>query len=156
MKIPDGTGFKIILAEDIPDSADKDQVLRFTASEDVRVGENLVVAKGAAVTGAIVDPGKRRFIGLPVGKMTLKLTAVDAVVMVIGTPTTVKARVLVATSAGTAESVTVNPRVEVEAPTGVPVMAPVAAFKTRPVGRCPAVIVQVRVPTPPVAAKVLE
>jgi predicted Ser/Thr protein kinase len=79
VKIPDSTGFKIALAEDIPDSADKDQPLRFTATEDVHVGDNVVIAKGATVTGAIVDSGKRRILGVQVSKMTLKLTAVDAV-----------------------------------------------------------------------------
>jgi hypothetical protein len=79
VKIPEGTAFKITLAEDIPDSADKDQALRFTVSEDVRVGDSVVIAKGATVTGAIVDPGKRRILGLPVSKMTLRLTTVDAI-----------------------------------------------------------------------------
>ena len=79
VKIPDSTGFKIALAEDIPESADKDQPLRFTASENVRVGDSLVIAKGATVMGAIVDSGKRRILGIPVSKMTLKLTAVNAV-----------------------------------------------------------------------------
>jgi hypothetical protein len=79
VKIPDSTVFKISLAEDIPDNADKDQPLRFTVSEDVRVGESVVIAKGAAVTGAIVDPGKRKILGVPVGKMTLRLATVDAV-----------------------------------------------------------------------------
>ncbi len=79
VKIPDGTVFKISLADDIPDNVEKDQPLRFTVSEDVRVGESVVIAKGAAVTGAIVDPGKRKILGVPVGKMTLRLATVDAV-----------------------------------------------------------------------------
>jgi serine/threonine protein kinase len=77
-KIPDGTGFKITLAKDIPESADKDLPLRFTVSEDVRVDGSVVIARGATVTGAIVDPGKR-ILGMPVNKMTLSLTAVDAI-----------------------------------------------------------------------------
>jgi predicted Ser/Thr protein kinase len=77
-KIPDGTGFKITLAKDIPESADKDLPLRFTVSEDVRVDGSVVIARGATVTGAIVDPGKR-ILGMPVNKMTLSLMAVDAI-----------------------------------------------------------------------------
>jgi len=75
--IPDATGFKITLAVDIPENADKDQPVRFTVSEDVLVQGSVAIAKGANVTGAIVDPGKK-FLGVGVGKMTLKLTAVDA------------------------------------------------------------------------------
>ena len=76
--IPDATGFKITLAEDIPESADKDQPVRFTVSEDLRIGESVAIAKGANVTGAIADSGKKKFLGVGIGKMTLKLTAVDA------------------------------------------------------------------------------
>ena len=79
ISIPDGTGFRISLAEDIPDNTDKDQPLRFTVSEDLRIGGSIVIAKGANVMGAIADPGKKKFLGLGVGKMTLKLTTVDAV-----------------------------------------------------------------------------
>jgi serine/threonine protein kinase len=73
--VPDGTGFKITLADDIPDSVDKDFPLRFIVSEDLRVGDAVVVAKGASVAGAIADSGKKKFFG----KMTLKVTTVDAV-----------------------------------------------------------------------------
>src|SRR5579863_2279915 len=77
-KIPDGTGIKITLADDIPDNVDKDQPLRFTVSEDVLVDGSVVIAKGANVTGAIADPGKKKFLGVVGGKMTLKVTTVDA------------------------------------------------------------------------------
>ncbi len=78
ISIPDATGFKIALAEDIPDNADKDQPVRFTVSEDVLVQGSVAIAKGAIVTGAIADPGKKKFLGVGVGRMTLRLTAVDA------------------------------------------------------------------------------
>jgi serine/threonine-protein kinase len=79
VKIQDGTGIKIALAADIPDSADKDLPLRFIVTEDLRVDGSVVIAKGAMVTGAIADAGKRRILGVPVGKMTLGLTAVTDV-----------------------------------------------------------------------------
>jgi serine/threonine protein kinase len=80
ISIPDGTGFKIVLAEDIPDTADKDQLLRFTVSEDLVVDGSVVIAKGAAVTGAVAEvPGKKVLGIIGGGKMTLKLTAVDGV-----------------------------------------------------------------------------
>jgi hypothetical protein len=77
--VPDGTGFKIILAEDIPDTADKDQALRFTVSEDLVVDGTVVIAKGTSVTGAVAEvPGKKVLGLIGGGKMTFKLTAVDA------------------------------------------------------------------------------
>jgi hypothetical protein len=80
--IKDGQPFKIMLAEDIPANAEEGRPLRFTASEDVREGDVVVIAKGAAVTGAIAEvPGTKKKI-LSVfggGKLTLKVTAVDAV-----------------------------------------------------------------------------
>ncbi|HEY1760279.1 MAG TPA: serine/threonine-protein kinase [Bryobacteraceae bacterium] len=79
VSVPDGTGFKIALAEDIPESADKDFPLRFVVSDDLRVGDAVVVAKGSSVAGAIADSGKKKFLGVGVGKMTLKVTTVDAV-----------------------------------------------------------------------------
>jgi serine/threonine protein kinase len=77
-KIPDGTGFKITLADDLPENADKDQPLRFIVSEDVLVDGNVVIAKGATVTGAIADPGKKKFLVVG-GKMTLKVTTVEGI-----------------------------------------------------------------------------
>ena len=79
VKIPDGTGIKIALAADIPESADKDLPLRFIVTDDLRVDGTLVIAKGAIVTGAIADAGKRKFLGMPVGKMTLSVATVTAV-----------------------------------------------------------------------------
>jgi predicted Ser/Thr protein kinase len=78
ISIPDGTGFRITLAEEIPESTEKDQALRFVVGEDLIQGDSVVIAKGTSVTGSIVDPGKKK-IGVFPGKMTFKLTAVEAV-----------------------------------------------------------------------------
>lgn len=79
--IKDATPISLILAEDIPLTADAGRLLRFTVSDNVSVtaGDRqvVVIAKGASATGAIAEaPGKKVF-GL--GKMTLRLTQVDAV-----------------------------------------------------------------------------
>jgi hypothetical protein len=79
--IKDSKPFKMTLAEDIPESAEEGRILRFTVSEDVREGDIVVIAKGATATGAIAEiQGKKKILGMfPGGKMTLKLTEVDAV-----------------------------------------------------------------------------
>ncbi len=79
--IKDAIPVTLLLAEDIPLTADVGRLLRFTVSDNVTVtvGDKqvVVIAKGAAATGAIAEvPGKKAF-GL--GKMTLRLTQVDAV-----------------------------------------------------------------------------
>jgi hypothetical protein len=64
--------------------------------------------------------------------------------MANGTPaafTTIE-RALLAVAAEAAESVTVTVKFEVAAAFGVPVMAPVVAFRPRPAGRVPAEIDQ--------------
>ena len=70
----DATPFNIKLAEDIPENAEEGRPLRFTATEDVRLGDAVAIAKGATITGAIAEKKKGFF-----GKMTLKLIQADAV-----------------------------------------------------------------------------
>ncbi len=78
--LSDGLPFSITLAEDIPENAEENRPLRFTVTRDVRIGDNLVIARGATVTGAIAElPGKKKFGVFGGGKMTLKLIQVDAV-----------------------------------------------------------------------------
>ena len=76
--VKDGTPVVLALAEDIPGTADAGRLLRFTVTIDVNVTlpdrQVAVVGKGASATGAIADSGKKLF-----GKMTLRLTQVDAV-----------------------------------------------------------------------------
>ncbi len=76
--VKDGTPVVLALAEDIPATADVGRLLRFTVTIDVNVTlpdrQVVVVGKGASATGAIADSGKKLF-----GKMTLRLTQVDAV-----------------------------------------------------------------------------
>ena len=78
--LTDGMPFSINLAEDIPQSAEEGTPLRFTVAKDVRVGDLVVIAKGAAVTGAITQAARKgKIIGIGGGKMTMRLLVVDAV-----------------------------------------------------------------------------
>jgi hypothetical protein len=65
------------LAADIPDNAEQGSPIKFTATNDVKVGESVVIAKGATVTGEIAQGAKKRIFGG--ARMTLRLLTVDAV-----------------------------------------------------------------------------
>ena len=73
----DGVPVPLTLAEDIPAGASEGEALRFTVAGDVRVNDTVVIHKGAAATGAVVDSAKKRILGIG-GKMTLRLEKVDA------------------------------------------------------------------------------
>ncbi len=77
--LSDGIPFFINLAEDIPQNAEEGRPVRFTVARDVRVGDLVVIAKGATVTGAIAQAAHKGTFGIGGSKMTLRLLAVDAV-----------------------------------------------------------------------------
>jgi serine/threonine-protein kinase len=68
---PNGTPFSIVLAEDVPSAADEGTPLRFTAKDDFKIDDMVVIAKGAPITGAIVEGSKKKFIVST--KMTMRL-----------------------------------------------------------------------------------
>jgi hypothetical protein len=72
----DGQPITIALSEDIPDNAVAGRPLHFTVTDDVRVEGALVIAKGASVTGEIVEAAKRKLFGS--SKAILRLLTVDA------------------------------------------------------------------------------
>jgi len=76
--VGDGLPFRITLAEDIPADAQDNRPVRFTVTEGLRVGDTVVIAKGATVTGAIADAGKKKFLGMG-SKLSLRLVSADAV-----------------------------------------------------------------------------
>jgi serine/threonine-protein kinase len=76
--IGDGVPVLLTLAEDVPVDAKAGDALRFRAAEDVSADGAVVVAKGAAASGVVVDAAKKRILGLG-GKMTFRLESVDAV-----------------------------------------------------------------------------
>jgi serine/threonine-protein kinase len=78
--VNDGQPIPINLAADIPADAEEGAPLRFVAAADFRAGDTVVIAKGASVTGVIVESaGKKKFLGMGGGKMTFRLMQVDAV-----------------------------------------------------------------------------
>jgi len=77
--LTDGMPFSITLAEDIPQNAEEGRPVRFTVARDVRVGDLVVIAKGATVTGAIVQAAHKGTFGIGGSKMTLRLLVADAV-----------------------------------------------------------------------------
>jgi hypothetical protein len=68
----------IELAADIPMSAHAGTPLRFTVLQDVLVGNDVVISKGAAVTGQVVGEAKKKALVLE-SKMTFEVQQVDAV-----------------------------------------------------------------------------
>lgn len=78
--IPDGSPIPITLAADVPAEVEEGQTIRFTVSEDFKAGDTVVIAKGANVSGSVVEvAGKKKFLGMGGGKVTFRLTQVDAV-----------------------------------------------------------------------------
>jgi hypothetical protein len=73
--------FTIVLAEDIPQNAEEGRTLGFTVTKDVRVGDLVVIAKGASVTGSVTQAARKGAFGGVIGggKMTMRLLTVDAV-----------------------------------------------------------------------------
>ncbi len=78
ISVDDGLPFSIALDQDIPADAPQGESLRFTVTDGLKVGDALVIAKGAGVTGSIAsEPGKKKFLGMG-GKITFRLDKVDA------------------------------------------------------------------------------
>ena len=77
VNVGDGMPFGIALAEDVPADAEEGRILHFTVTQGLKAGDNVVIAKGAAVTGSVVEAGKRKAFGG--NKMTFRLLQVDAV-----------------------------------------------------------------------------
>jgi protein kinase-like protein len=77
--LTDGMPFSITLAEDVPQNAEEGSPIHFTVAKDVRVGDLVVIAKGAAVTGAIAQAARKGPFGIGGGKVTMRLLLADAV-----------------------------------------------------------------------------
>jgi serine/threonine-protein kinase len=72
-----GLPFSITLMEDVPPNPEPGRALHFQATKDFRIGGTVVIAKGAAVTGEVVDPGKKNILGRG-GKPVFRLIQADA------------------------------------------------------------------------------
>jgi hypothetical protein len=78
--IPDGAPIPIVLSADVLADVDEGHALRFTVAEDFKAGDTVVIAKGASVSGAVIDTaGKKKFLGMGGTKTTFRLMQVDAV-----------------------------------------------------------------------------
>ena len=74
----DGVPIRLVLAEDVPSSAKEGDPVRFRVAEALSVNNTVLIHKGAAAMGVIVDAEKRKILGLG-GKMTFRLERVNAV-----------------------------------------------------------------------------
>ena len=77
--VGDGLPFRMALAEDVPANAPEGTVVHFTVMDDFRVGDKVVIAKGATVTGKVVPPGGKKFLGIGGSKISYELDKVDSV-----------------------------------------------------------------------------
>ena len=71
--------FTITLADDIPQNLEEGNPVHFTVAKDLRVGDLVVIAKGATVTGAIAQAARKGAFGIGGGKMMMRLQMADAV-----------------------------------------------------------------------------
>jgi hypothetical protein len=80
VSVPDGKPFNITLAQDVPTKLTAGQKINFIITNDVKVGDAVVIAKGTPVLGEVVDPGdpKKVLIVINKGKATFKLSSVDS------------------------------------------------------------------------------
>ena len=75
--LADASPFQITLMADIPSDIAEGTPLRFTVTDGFKVGDTVVIAKGATVTGVVVEAAKKKLIGS--SKATFKLLQADAV-----------------------------------------------------------------------------
>ena len=78
VSLGDGVPFPIALAQDVTVLAQEHEQLTFRAAEDVKVGDVVVIPKGATVTGEIVNGNGKKFLGMG-SKMTFKLNSAETV-----------------------------------------------------------------------------
>ncbi|HEX3745588.1 MAG TPA: serine/threonine-protein kinase [Bryobacteraceae bacterium] len=80
VSVPDGKPFNITLAQDVPVKLTAGEKVAFTITNDVKVGDIVVIPKGAAVAAQVMEPGdsKKVFGILGKSKATFKLIAVES------------------------------------------------------------------------------
>ena len=71
--VPNALPFRITLAEDIPADADMGRPVRLIASEDFKVNNVTVIAKGAPVQGEISEAQKKKMFGIGGSKLSFRL-----------------------------------------------------------------------------------
>jgi len=78
VSLTDGIPVPVELAEDVPLDAPAGAPLKFRATENLMAAGAVVIAKGAAVEGRVVDETKKRALGLG-SKMTFELVGAETV-----------------------------------------------------------------------------
>jgi len=73
-----GMPFSLTLNQDVPAKLTAGQLLHFTVTKDVKVGDVVIIAKGTPVNGAVVDPGDGKKLLIVKNKATFKLTNVES------------------------------------------------------------------------------
>ncbi len=79
--LADGTPVQLVLADDVPLDAEPGHAIPFTASADVKIGDSIVIAKGAQARGEVYAREKRKQL-IVAGrgtKLSLALLTVEAV-----------------------------------------------------------------------------
>ena len=73
--VPDSAPFRMTLAADIPTDAEIGRPIRFTASEDFKLNDVVIIPKGSPVQGEISETPKRgKIFGIGGAKLSFKLT----------------------------------------------------------------------------------
>ena len=75
----DGLPFQIVLAADVPSNATEGQAIRFTAVDGFKVGNDVVIAKGATITGEVMGEKGKKILGIGGNKLTFRLLQADSV-----------------------------------------------------------------------------
>jgi len=78
VSISGGMPFSITLTQDVPAKLAPSQLLRFTVTKDVKVGDVVVIAKGTPVNGTVVDAGEGKKLLVVKNKATFRLTSVES------------------------------------------------------------------------------
>jgi serine/threonine protein kinase len=78
--VSDALPFVIVLGQDVLADAPEGFGLSFTVSEELKIGDKTVIAKGATVTGAVAgESTKKKFLGIGGHKLMFRLAQVEAV-----------------------------------------------------------------------------
>jgi len=81
VKLNDALPFRIVLTEDVPADIAEGQSVSFRVVDGLQVGDAVVIAKGATVTGEVMgEVGKKRFLGIGAGsKLSFRLLYTQSV-----------------------------------------------------------------------------
>jgi hypothetical protein len=76
--VNDAMPFVMNLDQDVPADATEGETVKFTVTQPLQIGDKIVIAKGATVTGAVMGEKGGKFLGIGGHKLTFRLTQVEA------------------------------------------------------------------------------